>query len=287
MDAAGAAAAICRKARPPSPRETAGPPQRTRIPRLELVMPDMAGEAIIEEVEHPQTFSVDPRAAAEFGRGAASDRCLGTRPRAARPGLRRDEDPELPQGNRTPRRGGADVAAAGRTGLHQGGPGGRLPRRSGGVRPDACRWEPGSTAGRNFATMRSSPPASSAAARGWKSVARAAAGFRCGSNRTGSSSPSNGSWRSCTLRGDDEHGEGVGRRPTSDIHFGEDRPLGRLPDRGGQPRHCRIRPPRTGGLGAVARFAPGFGPRRREREFLPAPQRFVLRFPHDAGGLGI
>ena len=57
----------------------------------------------------------------------------------------------------------------------------------------------------NFATMPSSPPALSAVPRGWKSAARAAAGPRCGSNRTGSSSPSNGCWISCTRRGDDEH----------------------------------------------------------------------------------
>ena len=46
--------------------------------------------------------------------------------------------------------------------------------------------------------------------------------------------------KSVLLKGDDEHGEGVGRRPTSNLHFGEDRPLGRLPDLGRQPRHCRI-----------------------------------------------
>ena len=110
--------------------------------RMELVMPDMAGEAIIEEIEHPQTFFV---IRSLLRKSAAALLLIDAWElvRAAWPGFRRDEDPELPQGNRTRGRRQPHVAAAGRTGLYQGGPGRRLPRRSGGVRaPDALgTWQ--------------------------------------------------------------------------------------------------------------------------------------------------
>ena len=74
-------------------------------PRLELVIPDMAGDAIIEEVEHPQTYPVVRALLRKRGRGDASDRCLGTPSRPARPGLCGDEDPAVASRNSNSRTG--------------------------------------------------------------------------------------------------------------------------------------------------------------------------------------